>query len=260
MYFLTKSTNVIYRWFSYDPILGEYTAVAQTHWATDDGEYFDKGKAERVDETDIELSDTNLTIVFNAQQARGPNGKSFIQTVHHIVEENGKTIRENNMEKQHDVPVGALVELVDKENYDEEDKRDVGCRLVVVNHSRDCDGTPLYDLALPSEMYTIGDDREERKRDLTVMQDRFHAKIHFHYGRSCFRPVIKKQVWLNIETGEFSNSWIPDEDRLSKTSRLLEDVEEVNHKAYNDCKVWKLIEFECLSDGEFEFNKMMRLR
>ena len=52
---------------------------------------------------------------------------------HDLVEANGKTIRQNNLEKKHNIPIGSLVE----------DKK-TGVRLFVVYHARDCDGTPLY--------------------------------------------------------------------------------------------------------------------
>jgi len=51
-----------------------------------------------------------------------------------IVEENGKTIKENNLAREHKYPIGSLVEL---EN---------GERLFVMAYTRDCDGNPLYNL------------------------------------------------------------------------------------------------------------------
>ena len=63
-----------------------------------------------------------------------------------IVEANHKTIRQNNMERQHAIPIGAFVEI---------DCKDVpewhGCRLYVTKHCRDCDGTSLYALASKGE-------------------------------------------------------------------------------------------------------------
>jgi len=44
------------------------------------------------------------------------------------------TYREINNSKSHNYSVGSLVEL------------DSGCRLFVARHTRDCDGTPLYNL------------------------------------------------------------------------------------------------------------------
>jgi hypothetical protein len=52
-----------------------------------------------------------------------------------MVEENGRTIKQNNMERKHAIPIDTLVEL---EN---------GVRMFVTKHTRDCDGTPLYALA-----------------------------------------------------------------------------------------------------------------
>jgi hypothetical protein len=62
--------------------------------------------------------------------------------VPNIVEANGKTIRENNMQQKHTLPLGALVEV--RLEYNEDLN---GLRLWVAQYSRDCDGEPLYDLS-----------------------------------------------------------------------------------------------------------------
>lgn len=64
--------------------------------------------------------------------------------VHDIVEDNGKTIRENNLEKRHAIPVGTLVEVKYDEWHGDGACTKVRARLWVVHHARDCDGTPLY--------------------------------------------------------------------------------------------------------------------
>jgi len=56
-----------------------------------------------------------------------------------IVEKNGKTIRENNLEKTHKYPIGSLIELTDGE------------RLYVMSYGRDCDGSPLYRLGIKED-------------------------------------------------------------------------------------------------------------
>ena len=48
----------------------------------------------------------------------------------------GRTYRQVNAAKSHEIPVGAFVELED------------GCRSWVVHLGRDCDQTPLYYLSL----------------------------------------------------------------------------------------------------------------
>lgn len=53
-----------------------------------------------------------------------------------VVEANGKTIKQNNMERTHGIPLGTLVETEE------------GLRLWVVLQGRDCDGTPLYWLGM----------------------------------------------------------------------------------------------------------------
>lgn len=60
-----------------------------------------------------------------------------------LVEANGKTVRENNLAKQHKIPIGTLVELHSGEDDDWEYE---GMRMYVCGYSRDCDGTPLYGL------------------------------------------------------------------------------------------------------------------
>jgi hypothetical protein len=61
--------------------------------------------------------------------------------VNDIIEKNGKTIKENNLELIHNIPIESLVEIIEPEleNF-------YGTRLFVVKHTRDCDGTPLYTL------------------------------------------------------------------------------------------------------------------
>lgn len=63
----------------------------------------------------------------------------------------------------------------------------------------------------------------------------------------------EKQVWLNVETGEFSDSWPSKKyDIAKKAGDLLEKVSIYDSK-------WKLIEYECKNDEKFEFNKFMRI-
>ena len=64
---------------------------------------------------------------------------TYIMMIHDIVEKNGKTIRENNFEKRHAIPIGTLVQL------------ETGARAFVVFYGRDCDQTPLYYLSLDAD-------------------------------------------------------------------------------------------------------------
>ena len=67
--------------------------------------------------------------------------------VHDIVEANGKTIKENNLGKPHNIPVGSLVEVKYDEWHGDGACEKIHARLWVVQHQRDCDGTPLYGLS-----------------------------------------------------------------------------------------------------------------
>lgn len=59
--------------------------------------------------------------------------------LHHIVGEDGLSEKERNTKKPHAIPLYSLVEI----QYNSEED---GLRLYVQGHTRDCDGTPLYDL------------------------------------------------------------------------------------------------------------------
>ena len=48
----------------------------------------------------------------------------------------GRSYREVNAEKTHSIPIGALVET------------ESGASAFVIKHTRDCDQTPLYSLAI----------------------------------------------------------------------------------------------------------------
>lgn len=70
-----------------------------------------------------------------------------IEFVHDIIEDNGKTIKENNLAKLHNIPIGTLVEVKWDEWFGGGACIKSHARLWVVIHSRDCDGTPLYVLS-----------------------------------------------------------------------------------------------------------------
>lgn len=64
-----------------------------------------------------------------------------------IVEANGKTIRENNMERKHNIPLGTVVRAtVNQADWDTPEvvRQTITGTWYVAFHGRDCDGTPLY--------------------------------------------------------------------------------------------------------------------
>jgi len=70
----------------------------------------------------------------------------MITNFSNIVEQNEKTIKENNLELKHNIPIGTLVEVKYDEWYDDGACIKAHVRLFIVAHNRDCDGTPLYSL------------------------------------------------------------------------------------------------------------------
>ncbi len=59
--------------------------------------------------------------------------------------------------------------------------------------------------------------------------------------------VVTKQVWLNLNTGQFSNSWYKSEFDVSADQSMLDSANETN---------WKLIEYQCPNDPGFDFYSM----
>ena len=91
-----------------------------------------------------------------------------------IVEENGKTIRQNNLELKHKYPIGTLVEF-------EVDHCGSGNAFIkgkaqayVCHQGRDCDGSPLYDMCLwrPDMWEDLGYSTEEWSRQTNGLSPR----------------------------------------------------------------------------------------
>jgi len=59
-----------------------------------------------------------------------------------------------------------------------------------------------------------------------------------------------KFVWLDMDTGEFSNSWTNNENKYLTIDLL-------DRAAENNCVV---IKYQCINDSKFEFYNMMKLR
>lgn len=97
-----------------------------------------------------------------------------------IVLEDGRTIRDKNNEKKHELPLYTLVEV----NIPNDAHH--GIRLFVQSYSRDCDGTPLYNLTYDLELVGKGvhslkdaNSKEAFDRDFYLVD---MGKILTHYS------------------------------------------------------------------------------
>lgn len=63
-----------------------------------------------------------------------------------------------------------------------------------------------------------------------------------------------KKVWINIITGQFSNSWQSNGPLDIKFNNYEEELKEAATRGY------KLIEYKCLNDPDFELFDSMKLR
>lgn len=61
--------------------------------------------------------------------------------------------------------------------------------------------------------------------------------------------TTSKYVWLNMNTGEFSNSW-------GEESQKFVDDEMIKNARKDN---WKLIKYECLNDPDFELYNRMKI-
>lgn len=113
-----------------------------------------------------------------------------------ILEDNDKSIRQNNMEKTHNIPLRTLVE-VDMETWHGDGACEVTrARLWVVSHDRDCDGTPLYSLSrVPRDKWakdmhmvmTVPEDGTwELKEDIT---QGVYYKVHTGFSEESLKVI-----------------------------------------------------------------------
>jgi hypothetical protein len=120
-----------------------------------------------------------------------------------IVEENGKTIRENNLERQHAIPLGTLVEVKFDKWCGNGACKKVHARLFVVGYNRDCDGTPLYSLAeTPFEEW---EERLQRRNDLeaSILKSAWYG-LESGFSEESLTPV---EVTDELIRGEGALSW-----------------------------------------------------
>lgn len=110
--------------------------------------------------------------LINLMRKNMNNTTGFVN-VADIVEKNGKTVRENNSERKHIIPIGSLVEILPDHDEDEE----AGLRLYVVGHSRDCDQTPLYNLSFRKDAQVEMEKHKSEFHSLPAGQDREIEKI-----------------------------------------------------------------------------------
>jgi hypothetical protein len=86
-----------------------------------------------------------------------------------LVEGNGLTIKQNNMARKHKIPLGSLVFVRHAEWHGDGSYEKLEGRYWVVEHERDCDGTPLYAVC------------RFRRPNLNLFQNESIAKLVYRY-------------------------------------------------------------------------------
>lgn len=69
----------------------------------------------------------------------------------------------------------------------------------------------------------------------------------------------EKAVWLDINTGHFSNTFKYGELLNSTLNALGESMEETGKQLEEASRGWKLIIYRCDTDPDFEFSHMMKI-
>lgn len=109
-----------------------------------------------------------------------------------IVEKNGKTIKQNNLEKKHNIPIGALVEFDYKKWFSGGAEIIGKARMYIFSHPRDSDGTPLYNLSFmhPDFLKSINIGESLRREIL---------RLEFGYSEDSLKVV---EVDEGVDRGE----------------------------------------------------------
>lgn len=102
-----------------------------------------------------------------------------------VVEPNGKTILENNLQRTHNIPLGALVEVKFDSWHGDGACSKTHARLWVVRRGRDCDGTPLYWLSHERNSLQFSD---ETKDEATSGYD---GMLEYYFGDHAIKRYPK---------------------------------------------------------------------
>ena len=99
----------------------------------------------------------------------------MIEIAYDIKDEEGVSEKDRNLKIKHAIKLGSLVEV----NCDYLPEH--GIRLFVVDHTRDCDGTPLYSLSFDKDAQLYLNDCSKQKNSMNfidqLMEQRYHGMI-----------------------------------------------------------------------------------
>lgn len=154
--------------------------------------------SDRVDENGKTIKENNMEVVIFSD----------------IVEENGKTIRENNMKIKHNIPIGTLVEVKYNEWGSGGSCAKIHARLWVISHNRDCDGTPLYALcqtpiqnADTSDNFILYKKGEKNKKDI-ILKNNISVNVIYNVQNGFAEDQLTViPVTIDIESGQDCLEW-----------------------------------------------------
>ena len=131
--------------------------------------------------------------------------KAIAINVADIVEENGKTVRQNNSEKKHNIPIGSLVEVKFHTWHGGGACEKTHARLWVIEHTRDCDETPLYSLSAHKEY--LFDEYEVHCRNFILKKSVSRNLLNNIHTGFAERDLKVIEVTPELEYGHGSLDW-----------------------------------------------------
>jgi hypothetical protein len=112
-----------------------------------------------------------------------------------LVEGNGKTIEQNNLATTHKYPIGTLVQFETETCHGKCVTKTSGT-LYVMEHTRDCDGTPLYslgamDLSNEGNMQDYNDYGSNQHHFVRRILRKGLYDMIYNFGEDSLKPVEK---------------------------------------------------------------------
>jgi hypothetical protein len=136
-------------------------------------------------------------------------GKQTAVNFKDIVEDNGRTIEQNNLQRTHKIPLGTLVEVKGEKWGGNGYNMKFQAWLFVVGHDRDCDGTPLYKLCRrPDPEVEFEAWAEVSKGSINVKQIEFLAGVFGMFYNNYSEESLKViEITPDVLSGKVSLNW-----------------------------------------------------
>lgn len=186
-----------------------------------------------------------------------------MKNVSELIESNGKTIKENNLLKNHNIPIGTLVE------FPSEDDKDI-LRAYIVDHIRDCDGEPLYRFSFDKEFaYSLQEDLKINKNKKSLFYMENIGVVFGAHPEECINVVSNKDLLVDLnqnigslinfknQEGDILRAYLIEKENefIFKVSSNKNVNEELKEQAYQ-----RILKEEELEEGNLSSEEIQTLK